>query len=210
MGIMSRSYTIKTLSFVVFLMNSYHPVQAQLLPEQKDYFIGLLLGSASHGNLLGGYLTYPINRKYELFIQATMFDVVGEEEFSIFNPYTLSVEQTNVKNLNFLPIFAGFQFHPFKNMIYGNFSPFIVLGVGPLFAFDTEEEGTFTERWSNVDVSTHLGGLVGIGLQMGISSKSFATIAFGYGLIKLNKEIDDSSDYSGLVLQLMFAKKKKY
>jgi len=207
---MSRSRIIKSLSLITLLMISYHPVHAQFLPEQKDYSIGLLLGSASHGNLLGGYLTYPINPKYELFIQANMFDVVGEEEFTIFNPYTYSVEQTNPKNLNFLPIFAGFQFHPFKNMIYGNFSPFIVVCVGPLFAFDTAEEGTFSERWNNVDVSTHLGGFIGVGLEMGISSKSFVTIAFGYDLFKLNKEIDDSSDYSGLVLQLMFAKKRSY
>ena len=148
---------------------------------------------------------WRISSIYEGVFEIRFYDVKGSDEFVFYNNLG-GTETINEKSLVISPVFAGFRYYPFEGKIENNFSPFVTLKAGPLFIFDGNEEITsFIERWKKAETHLTFGGHAGIGVKFLSSNVSSISVSAGMDIFPMNRNIDEQSQYNGLLFQFEFS-----
>ena len=163
------------------------------------------IATGSHGWGISYQRILKSNVNSEINFEFRFYDVKGSDEFA-FPTYYGGTETINEQSLVISPVFAGVRYYPFEGKIENNFSPFVTLKAGPLFIFDGNEEITsFIERWKKVDTHVTFGGHAGIGVKFLTSNISSISVSAGLDFFPMNREIDEQSQYNGLLLQFEFS-----
>ena len=194
------------IRFIVLL--AFIPVLLLSQVEFSHQGFGLDIGSKGSGffyNRMYSNLTNSVN-----FIgEFRFYDIKGPDETIVFNNYSGQQYTVGGQNLILLPSFIGVNFHPFINKIENNFSPFISIRSGPIFAIDGKENAnSFKDKWSNTKNHWSIGGFFGGGLEFRWLNSTSISILFGFDYLPLSKFADGSKDYSGILLHVAFNKIK--
>ena len=174
-----------------------------------DSSYGLSLESESYGSAFGGFYSYNMKNKFQLFIHGKILDIVGEAEFPVYDWYTGRYYKTNTSNLILMPLFGGVKYHPFMGQIANNFSPYIMVTAGPTMILNLKDRVGFFKQWDEVELLYSAGGFIGFGLDFLIQYNSYISVAFGYDILPMGRKVDERSDYSGTVLKFMIGKNRK-
>jgi len=182
------------------------------LPKDSERFkiynssYGFSLESESNGSAFGAFYSFNVKRKIQLFFHAKVLDIVGDAEFPVFDWYTGTYYKTNTKNLLLLPIFGGVKYHHFEGQIANNFSPYVTCTLGPNLIIDLPERVGFIKQWKNVQTFLSSGVFVGIGVDFMIQTSTYFSVAMGYDLLPMGREVDGERDYSGTVVKFMIGR----
>jgi len=147
-------------------------------------------------------------KPWGLTLEGRFYDIKGEDEMLMYDPYTGQTFTVNDKSLLLVPVFGGVEYYPFYGRIANNFLPFTFLKLGPLLALDAEETGSFTKRWRRAQTHVTLGGQLGIGVHFFIPSGMNVSFGMGWDFLPMAGTVDDRTDYNGLLLSLAFTWRK--
>ena len=194
------------MSFIVFLL--FTPVILLSQVEFSHQGFGLDIGSNGSGFFYNRMYSNP-NNSFNLIGEFRLYDIKGPDETIVFNNYSGQQYTVGGQNLILLPSFFGINFHPFINKIENNFSPFISIRSGPIFAIDGKE-GTksFNEKWSGANTHWSIGGFFGGGVEFRWLNNTSISVQFGFDYLPLSKFADGNKDYSGFLLHAAFNKIK--
>lgn len=183
----------------------------QLAPGFNIYepSYGFSIESESHGSALGSFYTFGIAHKFQLSIHGKLIDIVGKDEFPVYDWYSGQYYKVNTKNLLLLPVFGGVKYHPFVGQIANNFSPFVMLTAGPIVILDLPERGGFLEQWKKLQTMVNGGAFIGFGCDFLIRAGSYMAIVFGYDFLPMGQTVDGRKNYSGTVVKFMIGLKRK-
>ena len=171
--------------------------------EKPYYGFGLDIGSSGSGLFLNSQI--PHNSKfYSLNVELRFYDIKDPNESMVYDPYYGTTRTIGGISLIMLPIFVGGNYYPFVDKIQNNFSPFIALRGGGLFTLNGAEEGSFKDRWNNVDVQFTLGGFSGIGVEFKMYGRTTISPMVGYEMLPLKYKADGKIDYSGMLIHIAF------
>lgn len=206
----------KNLSAVVLIVFLIFPSIIQAFADTSGGFrirgssYGFSLESESHGSALGGFYSFGVRSKLQVFLQGRILDVAGEAEYPVYDYYYGRWYKTKSSvNLFLLPLFGGLKFHPFEGKIANNFSPFLMCTAGPTVILDLPEGQGFIEQWKSLNTMFTIGGFIGIGIDFMIQSTTYASIVFGYDFLPMGREVDGHKDYSGNVIKFMIGRKRR-
>ena len=90
------------------------------------------------------------------------------------------------------------------NSLPWDLSPFVAIRGGGLFTLDGAEEGSFKERWKNIDSQFTLGSFTGIGVDFKMYGQTTVSPMVGYEILPLQYKADGKNDYSGMQIHIAF------
>ena len=144
------------------------------------------------------------SKKLSVNAELRFYDIKDPNESMVYDPYYGTTRTIGGISLIMLPIFVGGNYYPFVDKIQNNFSPFIALRGGGLFTFNGAEEGSFKDRWNDVDVQFTLGGFSGIGVEFKMYGRTTISPMVGYEMLPLKYKADGKIDYSGMLIHIAF------
>ena len=171
--------------------------------ESAYYGFGLDIGSSGSGFFLNGQIPHS-SKKLSVNAELRFYDIKDPNESMVYDPYYGTTRTIGGISLIMLPIFVGGNYYPFVDKIQNNFSPFIALRGGGLFTLNGAEEGSFKDRWNNVDVQFTLGGFSGIGVEFKMYGRTTISPMVGYEMLPLKYKADGKIDYSGMLIHIAF------
>tara|TARA_B100001989_G_scaffold243271_1_gene210817 strand:- start:360 stop:944 length:585 start_codon:yes stop_codon:yes gene_type:complete len=174
--------------------------------EKPYYGFGLDIGSSGSGLFLNSQI--PHNSKvFSLNIELRFYDIKDPNESIVYDPYYGTTRTIGGISLLMLPVFVGFNFYPFVDKIQNNFSPFFAARWGGLVTLNGGEEGSFKNRWNNIDTQFSLGGFLGFGVDFKMYGQTTVSPMVGYEILPLRYKADGEKDYSGMLIHIAFNRK---
>ncbi|MFQ6615596.1 MAG: hypothetical protein ACE5HZ_02345 [Fidelibacterota bacterium] len=173
----------------------------------REVTYGITVESESHGSALGGFYWFRLTPSFRGLVQGKILNVA--EGLPLVDAWTGRVYETGGANLVLVPVIGGVTYHPFEGKIANNFSPLLILGLGPTLILDLAEEGTFFEQWGNMETRVYPGAFTGMGVELPIGARSFMTIILGYDILPMGKTVDGRKHFSGTVLKFMYGRRTK-
>ena len=170
--------------------------------EPAYYGFGLDIGSSGSGFF--EWTDSAQFKKLSVNAELRFYDIKDPNESMVYDPYYGTTRTIGGISLIMLPIFVGGNYYPFVDKIQNNFSPFIALRGGGLFTLNGAEEGSFKDRWNNVDVQFTLGGFSGIGVEFKMYGRTTISPMVGYEMLPLKYKADGKIDYSGMLIHIAF------
>ena len=189
------------IRFLFFLLISLNSIIAS---SNKRYGAGLDIGSKGSG-IFFNYLSGNVEKNFDLVGEIRYFDIKGDTESIVYDYWTNQYVTISGQNLLFIPMFVGFNYHPFAGEIANNFSPFITFRGGLNFSIDGKEgNGSYKETWGKADTQWSTAGFIGGGIEFRWYNQSSIALHIGSDIIKLKKKADQKTDYSGLLIHISF------
>ena len=171
--------------------------------EPAYYGFGLDIGSSGSGFFINGQIPHN-SKKISLNAELRFYDIKDPYESMVYDPYYGTTRTIGGVSLIMFPIFIGTNYYPFVDKIQNNFSPFVAIRGGGLFTLDGAEEGSFKERWKNIDSQFTLGSFIGIGVDFKMYGQTTVSPMVGYEILQLKYEADGQNDYSGMLIHIAF------
>lgn len=171
----------------------------------REYAYGLTVESESHGSAIGAFYSFRIKPALRGLVQAKILNVA--EGLPLVDTWTRRVYETGSANLVLVPVTGGVTYHPFEGQIANNFSPLLVLGLGPTFILNLAEERNFFDQWRHMETRVYPGAFGGVGVELPIGAGSFMTVILGYDFLPMGRPVDGREHYSGTVLKFMFGRR---
>jgi len=189
------------IRFLFLLLISLNSIIAS---SNKRYGAGLDIGSKGSG-IFFNYLSGNIEKNFDLVGEIRYFDIKGDTESIVYDYWTNQYVTISGQNLLFIPMFVGFNYHPFAGEIANNFSPFITFRGGLNFSIDGKEgNGSYKEIWGKADTQWSTAGFIGGGIEFRWYNQSSIALHIGSDIIKLKKKADQKTNYSGLLIHISF------
>ena len=167
------------------------------------YGFGLDIGSSGSGFFINGQMPHN-SKKFSLNAEIRFYDIKDPNESMVYDPYYGTTRTIGGVSLVMLPIFIGSNYYPFVDKIQNNFAPFIAMRSGGLFTLNGAEEGSFKQRWKNIDTQFTLGGFFGYGIDFNMYGQTTLSPMVGYELLPLKYKADGANDYSGMLIHIAF------
>ena len=167
------------------------------------YGFGLDIGSSGSGFFINGHIPHN-SKKLSLNAELRFYDIKDPNESMVYDPYYGTTRTIGGVSLIMLPIFIGSNYYPFVDKIQNNFSPFIAIRGGGIFTLNGAEEGSFNERWKNIDTQFTLGGFFGLGVDFKMYGQTTVSPMVGYERLPLKYKADGQIDYSGMLIHIAF------
>ena len=174
--------------------------------ESAYYGFGLDIGSSGSGFFLNGQIPHS-SKKLSVNAELRFYDIKDPNESMVYDPYYGTTRTIGGISLIMLPIFVGGNYYPFVDKIQNNFSPFFVCRGGGIFTLNGAEEGSFGNRWKNVDTQFNLGGFLGTGVEFNMYGQTIISPMVGYEFLPLKDKADGYDDYSGMLIHIAFNRK---
>ncbi len=171
--------------------------------EPAYYGFGLDIGSSGSGFFLNGHIPHN-SKKISLNTELRFYDIKDPNESMVYDPYYGTTRTIGGISLIMLPVFIGANYYPFVNKIQNNFSPFTALRGGGLITLDGSEEGSFEDRWRNIDTQFTLAGFFGIGVDFKMYGQTTVSPMVGYEILPLKHKADGENNYSGMLIHIAF------
>ena len=171
--------------------------------EPAYYGFGLDIGSSGSGFFINGQIPHN-SKKISLNAELRFYDIKDANESMVYDPYYGTTRTIGGVSLIMFPIFIGANYYPFVDKIQNNFSPFVAIRGGGLFTLDGAEEGSFKERWKNIDSQITLGSFTGIGVDFKMYGQTTVSPMVGYEILPLKYNADGQNDYSGMLIHIAF------
>ena len=189
------------IRFLFLLLISLNSIIAS---SNKRYGAGLDIGSKGSG-IFFNYLSGNVEKNFDFVGEIRYFDIKGDTESIVYDYWTNQYVTISGQNLLFIPMFVGFNYHPFAGEIANNFSPFITFRGGLNFSIDGKEgNGSYKETWGKADTQWSTAGFIGGGIEFRWYNQSSIALHIGSDIIKLKKKADQKTDYSGLLIHISF------
>ena len=189
------------IRFLFLLLISLNSIIAS---SNKRYGAGLDIGSKGSG-IFFNYLSGNVEKNFDFVGEIRYFDIKGDTESIVYDYWTNQYVTISGQNLLFIPMFVGFNYHPFVGKIANNFSPFITFRGGLNFSIDGKEgNGSYKETWGKADTQWSTAGFIGGGIEFRWYNQSSIALHIGSDIIKLKKKADQKTDYSGLLIHISF------
>ena len=150
---------------------------------------------------------WKVNQKFYLGLELRFLDIKNENEQTAVDYFTGYPYTVGNRALAMFPIYAKFRWLPFEGKIENNFSPFFVCRGGGIFTLNGAEEGSFGNRWKNVDTQFNLGGFLGTGVEFNMYGQTIISPMVGYEFLPLKDKADGYDDYSGMLIHIAFNRK---
>ncbi|MBS1537278.1 MAG: hypothetical protein JST20_05965 [Bacteroidetes bacterium] len=170
---------------------------------------GLDLLFSSNGFGAGGFYQRFFSETTSGFINLGISGARNSDEFEQYNPYTGQVYVPNkINRLYIFPLTIGVQYRVFADKIAESLRPHINAGIGTTFILATPYDREFFSAFGHANGYTRFGGFVGVGANLGSSSKSLMGINVRYYFIPFGgnglESIRDLpiTDFGGLFLTL--------
>lgn len=183
------------------------PDSTQLVHRFQETGYGLTVESETNGSALGAFYWFEITTNVRGLVQGKILNIA--EGLPLVDTWTGRVYETSSSNLVLLPVIGGMTYHPFEGKIANNFSPLLVLGLGPTLILDLAEEGKFLDQWRHMESRVYPGGFAGIGVELPIGGRSFMTVIVGYDILPMGRTVDGRKHFSGTVLKFMYGRRTK-
>ena len=171
--------------------------------ESSTYGFGLDIGSSGSGFFFNAQIPHS-SKKFSLNAEFRFYDIKDPNESMVYDPYYGTTRTIGGVSLVMLPIFFGSNYYPFVDKIQNNFSPFMAMRGGSLFTLNGSEEGSFKDRWQNIDTQLTLGGFFGLGVDFKMYGQTTVSPMVGYEILPLKYKADGENDYSGLLIHIAF------
>ena len=189
------------IRFLLLLLVS---MNSTIASSNKRYGAGLDIGSKGSG-IFFNYLSGNVEKNFDFVGEIRYFDIKGDTESIVYDYWTNQYVTISGQNLLFIPMFVGFNYHPFVGKIANNFSPFITFRGGLNFSIDGKEgNGSYKETWGKADTQWSTAGFIGGGIEFRWYNQSSIALHIGSDIIKLKKKADQKTDYSGLLIHISF------
>jgi len=170
---------------------------------------GLDLLFSSNGFGAGAFYQRFFTENTTGFVNFGISGARNSDEFEQYNPYTGQITVPNkVNRLYIFPLTLGVEYRLFADKIAESFRPHINAGVGTTFILATPYDREFFLAFGHANGYTRFGGFVGIGANVGSSSKSLMGVNVRYYFIPFGgnglESIRDLpiTDFGGLFLTL--------
>jgi len=171
--------------------------------DQPYYGFGLDIGSSGSGFFINGQM-YHNTKKFSLNAEVRFYDIKDPNESLVYDPYYGTTRTIGGVSLVIIPVFLGNNYYPFVDKIDNNFSPFLALRAGGLFTLNGAEEGSFRQRWRNIETQFTLGGFLGGGVDFKMYGQTTVSPMVGYEILPLKNIADGEKDYSGMLIHIAF------
>ena len=140
--------------------------------------VDIMFGEGGFG--LGTFYRHQLSDTFTGFADLSMSETKDEREVQYIDYFGNTYTPNKVNRSFQIPVNFGIQYRMFRESITDSFRPYINVGVGPTFILTTPYDVEFFTAFKYTHMNYAVGGYIGIGSNIGISTSSLVGLNVRY------------------------------